>query len=139
MEKRMHEERTVRLPRIMGPVDRWQGKCIPIDTYNRIDVSELSSEQQEIVEAIRDYYQEYIVDQSLVVNRSEPVLVLICEYPSFEGFESTAFNLHVLGETFEEEGLESVEEYFRIPDPAHWEAGKGMHLEEGTDQDQESV
>lgn len=131
MEKRMNDDRPVRLPRIMGPVDRWQGKCVPIDTYDRIEPSDLSSEEQEIIEAIHDYYQEYIVDESLVVNRSEPVLVLVSEFPNFEGYESTAFNLEVLKKKRAEEGMEQVEQYFRIPDPAHWEAGKGMHLEEG--------
>ncbi len=135
MEKRMNEDRRVRLPRIMGPVERWQGRCVPIDTYERLDASDLGEGVRNILDWIHDYYQEYIVDESLVRHRSEPVLVLICEFPNFEGYESTAFHLGVLDEKRTEEGQENVDRYFRIPDPAHWEAGKGMHLEEGVERE----
>jgi hypothetical protein len=135
MEKRMNDDRRVRLPRVMGPVDRWQGKCIPIDDYGRLEPDSLSEGKQNILDWIHDYYQEYIVDETLVNNRDEPILVLVCEYPNFEGYESTAFNLEVLDQKREEEGNDAVEDYFRIPDPAHWEAGKGMHLEDGVDRD----
>jgi len=131
----MHKERLVRLPRVMGPVDRWQGKCVPTDAYPRLNSSSLNDVQREILEAIHDYYQEYILNEHLVDNRSEPVLVLICEYPNFEGYESTAFNLHVLETKREEDGPEAVEAYFRIPEPAHWEAGVELRLEEDASDD----
>ncbi len=130
MEKKMHKERAVRLPRIMGPVDRWQGKCVPTDAYTRLDASQLSESKREVLDWIHDYYREYVLDEYLVENRSEPVLLLICEFPNFEGYETTAFNLHVLEQKLEEGDQASVEEYFRIPEPAHWEAGVELQREE---------
>ncbi len=126
----MHKERSVRLPRIMGPVERWMGKCVPIDAHSRLDPSYLSDHHQNILESIRNFYREYILEQHLVDNRSEPVLILICEYPNFEGYESTAFNLYMLEQKREENGMDAVEHYFRIPDPAHWEAGVELQLEQ---------
>lgn len=126
----MNKKIEVRLPQVMGPVERWQGQCRPTDTYPELQSGDLTGKQNTILEWIRDFYGSYMFDRYLVENRGkEPVVVLNCEYPKFEGYETVAFNLAVLEEFLQEDGEEKVRSYFRIPEPAHWETGEALNLE----------
>lgn len=138
-KKKMDETMNVRLPRLMGPVEHWQGKCKPIDTHPDLSEKELNEDQKNILNWIRDFYDGYTFEEHMARNSmDEPVVVLNCDFPRYEAYSSSAFNLDQMEKKLEEEGEQKVRSYLRIPEPYHWQTNRGMHPENQGEQEQQS-
>lgn len=104
----------------MGPIERWQGKCIPAEYYRRLDESDLSSTQKKYFRKIQSFYETYSNSEHLVENRDAPVFLLICEFPNFEAFATVAYDLSFLEKKCQNED-NKIDDFLRVPKPTHWE------------------
>lgn len=135
MRKEENKERTIRLPMQMGPIEYWQGKCIPASYYTRLEDSDLTEEQTRILSEIRDFYQSYSSEEHLIRNKEAPTVLIYCEFPNYDNFQTVAFNLLALEKTARSE-QKSVSDYLRVPKPTHWETEQ-LNLERN-DEDESS-